>query len=49
MDLLQELIIFKLENLSEAEKLSDKTGELVDLAYDLGYGELALMIEDNYY
>jgi hypothetical protein len=49
MSLIEELIIFKLENLSEAEKLSDKTSELVDLAYNLGHVELASMIEDNYY
>lgn len=49
MELLKELIIFKLQNLSEAEKLSGKVEELVNLAYNYELDELALNIEENYY
>ena len=48
-DLLEELIIFKLQKLSETEKLSGKVQRLKSLAYGLGYDELASMIGDNYY
>lgn len=49
MDLLEELIIFKLHNLSKAEKLSGKVEELINLAYDHELDELALNIQESYY
>ena len=49
MDLLKELIIFKLQNLSEAEKLSGKVEDIIDLAYDHELYELAADIEESYY